>query len=317
MNHKPLPPNHQLQNLNQKFPLLDSQPLSPNHRLQPIYHKLFTTYGQRGWWPITLHGEKIPKYHLPITHPLHRFEIAVGAILTQNTAWTNVEKALVALHENKLLTPQKISSTPHKKLAQIIRSAGYFNQKAERLKILAHFFLANDITKLPLPVLRTKLLALNGIGPETADSIILYAAEQPIFVIDAYTRRIFSRLGYLSEDESYDTWQHFFHTNLFSTLHKSLPMNKLPTSIPRTQNLPTTNSQLQTSNQSDVYRPTTNEYRLQTPDHRPQTTDLRLQTTYVFKEYHALLVEHAKQHCKKKPLCNQCPLEKGCKKKRI
>ncbi len=299
--------------------------------LLTIYHKLYTAYGQRGWWPLvsiktrtaqqgttaasrpTVLSERANsmgetatvQYHQRITCPNHRFEIAVGAILTQNTAWTNVEKALMRLHENKLLTPQKIIATPHNKLAQIIRSAGYFNQKAERLKILAAFFLTTDITKEELQILRTKLLALKGIGPETADSIILYAAEKPIFVIDAYTRRIFSRLGFWGETGSYGEWQEFFHTNLFSILHKPLPMNKLPASTPRIP--PYTPGHL----------PQTTNHKPQTTHHRPQTTDLRLQTSDFFKEYHALLVEHAKQHCKKKPLCNQCPLEKGCKKKRV
>lgn len=238
------------------------------HQLLTIYNKILAVYGQQGWWPLLrpsassltakrkAHSkeEAVITYSIPITHPHHRFEIAVGAILTQNTAWTNAEKALVALHENELHTPQKIISAPHEKLAHIIRSAGYFNQKAERLKVIAYFFLINDITNLPLTILRTKLLGLKGIGPETADSIILYAAEQPIFVVDAYTRRIFSRLGYGQENASYDKWQQFFH----QTMQRDVAM---------------------------------------------------------YKEYHALLVEHAKQHCKKKPLCMQCPLENMCERR--
>jgi len=238
-------------------------------QLFTIYQKLHSAYGVQGWWPITPDGETVPRYDIPISHSLHRFEIAVGAILTQNTAWANVEKALVALHENKLLTPQKIVSTPHEKLAQIIRSAGYFNQKAERLKVVAYFFLSNDITKLPLTILRTKLLALKGIGPETADSIILYAAKKPVFVIDAYTRRIFSRLGFLQESDSYDNWQELFHREFFPPGRRT----------------------------------------------KSKGREVNSELLPLFKEYHALLVEHAKQHCKKKPICHQCPLEKACKKR--
>lgn len=193
--------------------------------MEHIYQKLFFAYGSQGWWPITPKGEAKPRYGIGIQTPLHRFEIAVGAILTQNTAWGNAEKAIAALHDEQFLAPEKILAATHKKIARLVHSAGYFNQKAERLKILAKFFLSTDITKEEVTSLRTKLLGLKGIGPETADSIILYAAEKPVFVIDAYTKRIFSRMGYHDEDANYDNWQQLFHsalpqdTQLFNEYH--------------------------------------------------------------------------------------------------
>ncbi len=184
------------------------------NKLLQTFRILHKAYGPQGWWPVTPEGENKPHYGVKITLQRHRFEIAIGAILTQNTAWTNAEKALIALHAKNVLTPEKILKLQKEKLALLIRPAGYFNQKAERLMTLAEFFTTTDITQEETTMLRTKLLALQGVGPETADSILLYAAEKPVFVIDAYTRRIFSRMGYLPENGSYETWQNLFHSML-------------------------------------------------------------------------------------------------------
>jgi len=189
-------------------------------KLNLVYDKLYKSFGPQGWWPLTIKGN-YSKYHSgrPKTDN-HKFEIIIGAFLTQNTNWKNVEKALYNLAKNKLLNIERINKTKKEKLAQLIRPAGYYNQKSERLKIIAKFLTKNPIkklNKLPVKELRKKLLDIKGIGPETADSIILYVFEKPIFVIDAYTKRIFSRLGYKAKN--YDEWQSLFHKSLKKDLN--------------------------------------------------------------------------------------------------
>ncbi len=178
-----------------------------------LYNTLLSSYGPQGWWPIN--GKYHPKQFTIPQNSKEKFEIIVGTILTQNTAWTNVEKALQELRKKNLLSPKKILAAELPLLAQSIRSAGYFNQKAERLKMIAQWYLNNkEFEKLHLLDQRKELLSLKGVGPETADSILLYAYKKPIFVIDAYTKRIISRLGMLSKDASYDHFQTFFHQQL-------------------------------------------------------------------------------------------------------
>ncbi len=168
-----------------------------------IYDRLLKEFGPQGWWP----GESI-------------FEIIIGAILTQNTAWGNVEKAINNLKQHNLLTPPELHQISEKSLARWIRPAGYFNIKATRIKNFLQFLFSQhqgdllQLGELKLSVLREKLLTVNGIGPETADSILLYAFGKPIFVVDAYTRRIFSRHKFISEKASYPEIQQLFMTNL-------------------------------------------------------------------------------------------------------
>ncbi|MBI4223624.1 MAG: endonuclease III domain-containing protein, partial [Deltaproteobacteria bacterium] len=140
----------------------------------------------------------------------------VGAILTQNTAWTNVEKAIRNLKRNRLLDPKRLLKLPPQKLARLIRPAGYFNVKTKRLRHFLKFLMGEyhgNISKMkrrPPAELREKLLAVNGIGPETADSILLYALGKPVFVIDAYTQRILSRHYLTKKETSYEALQNFF-----------------------------------------------------------------------------------------------------------
>jgi len=140
----------------------------------------------------------------------------VGAILTQNTAWTNVEKAILNLKNAGKLSFASMRRIPSKKLSQLIRPAGYFNVKADRLKCFMDFLArecGGDLSKLKqktMPALREKLLAVKGVGPETADSILLYALNKASFVIDAYTRRIFSRHGLAKDHETYQRWREIF-----------------------------------------------------------------------------------------------------------
>ena len=173
-----------------------------NHFLD-IYNSLFKHFGPQDWWP----GET-------------PFEVIIGAILTQNTSWDNVEKAIVSLKASGKFTPEWLFKLPTDKLALLIKSSGYFNIKAKRLKNFLSF-LFNDyegnidrMLKEDGHILRHKLLNVNGIGPETADSILLYAAEYPIFVVDAYTNRIFSRHGYIPADATYHQIQELFIGNL-------------------------------------------------------------------------------------------------------
>ncbi len=210
-----------------------------------IYELLLERYGPQRWWPVTPPGETRPAYTGGPKRKEQRFEVAVGAILTQNTAWNNAASAIEALNREGLMNPGGLSGLEEKRLARIIRPAGYFNQKAGRLKRLALFFEKSK------RITRDSLLELNGIGPETADSILLYAFGRPHFVVDAYTRRMFERIGLIDERDSYERIRSAFEDNL------------------------------------------------------PQRPKL-------FQEYHALIVEHGKEICRKKTLCRQCCLLRRC-----
>jgi endonuclease-3 related protein len=171
--------------------------------LYSIYKKLYRTFGPQHWWP----GDT-------------PFETAVGAILTQGTNWTNVEKAIKNLKRNNALSAQALNNIPLRELAACIRPAGYFNIKAKRLKAFIDFLMKNyhgSMKKMKhkdTGSLREELLSIHGIGSETADSIILYALDKPVFVIDAYTKRVLSRHGIMDYKESYDTFQGLFHAAL-------------------------------------------------------------------------------------------------------
>lgn len=168
-----------------------------------IYHALFASFGPQHWWP----GDT-------------PFEVMVGAILTQNTSWDNVEKAISNLKNADCLDPGIINRMRKDWLSSLIRPAGYFNVKATRLKSFIAFFMnhyngrVKEMMRADADALRNELLAVNGIGHETADSILLYALGKPIFVIDAYTKRVLSRHGILPFERSYDEFQSLFHSNL-------------------------------------------------------------------------------------------------------
>ncbi len=205
--------------------------------LPELFDTLLAAYGKRHWWPA-----QTP------------FEMMVGAILTQNTAWTNVEKALEGFGSH--LTPQFILECGIEKLAEIIRPSGYYNQKAVRLKTLARWYegYGFDIGRVRAQgneVLRGELLGLNGVGHETAYSMLLYAFDKPYFVVDAYTRRLFERLGY-PVPKAYDEFR--------LAIEQSIPRE-----------------------------------------------------LYLYNEFHALIVAHAKERCKASPGCAGCPLAPRCK----
>jgi len=187
--------------------------------LLKIYQSLYNHFGPLDWWPGST-----------------PFEIIIGAILTQNTSWKNVEKAIMNLKEENLLHPQKLYLMEEKKLAFLIKPSGYFNVKAKRLKNFLKFYIENhdgSSKKMFLEnseKLRNNLLAINGIGPETADSILLYAGNKPFFVVDAYTKRIFSRHNFISKNDSYYQVQELFTKNLpknvelFNEFHAQIVM---------------------------------------------------------------------------------------------
>jgi len=168
-----------------------------------VYDVLLGEFGPQGWWPAET-----------------EFEVVVGAILTQCTSWGNVEKALANLEGNNLLSSKALYDVESDVLCEMIKPSGYFNAKADKLKAFVEFLYCEYDGDLmvfldnPLPVLRKQLLSIHGIGPETADSIILYAAHKPSFVVDAYTKRIFSRLGLVGEDIKYEQLKSFFEENL-------------------------------------------------------------------------------------------------------
>ncbi|MDI6735419.1 MAG: endonuclease III domain-containing protein [bacterium] len=168
-----------------------------------IYERLFEAFGPRHWWP----GET-------------PFEVIIGAILTQNTAWTNVEKAIKNLKSNNLLIPERLKHLPEDELAELIRPAGYYRLKANRLKEFMEFLFSRydgDLNRMfnqDMWELRAELLGVKGIGLETADSILLYAGQKPIFVVDAYTRRILTRHNIIDEKASYTQIQDLFMSNL-------------------------------------------------------------------------------------------------------
>jgi len=176
------------------------QTLAPSD-LMAIFQTMLKTYGPQDWWP----GETA-------------FEVMIGAILTQNTAWPNVEKAINNLKQVGIFSTTALLDAPHDEVAQLIRPSGYFNIKADRLRQFCGFLQAQGgekaLGKLETTRLRKLLLGVKGIGPETADDILLYAFQRPVFVIDAYTRRIFSRLGMVSGDESYEVLRMGFESAL-------------------------------------------------------------------------------------------------------
>lgn len=209
-------------------------------RLLPeLYRVLFEHYGPQNWWPVD------EEYHRREgSDP--REEIVIGAVLTQNTAWKNVERAIENLKENSLLSFEGIIETPIELIEKLIRPSGYYRQKARRLKTVCKEL---DPVKKVEEIGRDELLKIPGIGRETADAILLYAGNRLFFVVDAYTKRLLHRLRNIEGD--YERLRTLFEENL------------------------------------------------------PEDLD-------IYKEFHALIDRHAKEHCRKKPVCDGCPLRALC-----
>lgn len=162
---------------------------------------LLQAHGPQRWWPA---GSS--------------FEVMVGAVLTQNTAWTNVERAIATLRAQKVLQPQRILAVHHRRLAAWLKPTGYYNLKTRRLRALCTMVVESGgvaaLRREETVALRQRFLAVNGVGPETADDILLYAFKRPVCVIDAYTRRLFSRLGVIRGDEDYESLRQYFECRL-------------------------------------------------------------------------------------------------------
>jgi endonuclease-3 related protein len=260
--------------------------------IRAYYHTLFLTWGRQHWWPAQ-----------------SCFEVIIGAYLTQNTAWTNVEKALGNLRRARLLTIDGIRRTPLHQLEQLIRPSGYFRQKAQRLKTFVEFVdtrYRGSLKKMfarPTAQLRDELLALNGVGPETADSILLYAGNHAVFVVDAYTRRILERHGIISGAAGYDEIRVLFERALGGGI---VPPKQSFHSV--TQNRRDLDPGL------DVAPPA--EKTAAGPRgscHRPSRVSRAARTDLVqlFNETHGLIVGVGKAYClKSQPQCEQCPLQK-------
>ncbi len=208
--------------------------------LPALFQQLHHHYGPQQWWPAE-----------------SPFEVMVGAILTQNTAWERVEEAIANLRSQNMLSLEAIVAMDQEALAQLIRPSGYFNLKAKRLQSYCRWYLEHEarLWKSDTASLRKELLGVHGVGPETADDILLYAFQRPVFVVDAYTRRVLQRLGWSSGEESYE--------EIRLWVEKAF------------------------SGEEEQSR------------------------TGRFNELHALIVVHAKEHCRKPPRCDGCPLSCG------
>jgi len=249
---------------------------SREHQIQTYYQTLFSAWGAQHWWPAR-----------------SRFEVIAGAYLTQNTAWTNVEKALKNLRGARLLSVSAIRKVPLSELERWIRPAGYFRQKAKRLKLFVQFLdqhYAGSLTKLlarPTAELREELLNLHGIGPETADSILLYAGNHPVFVVDAYTRRILVRHQIVSETASYEEIRELFERALASIAEAARGYGEPGITV------------LKSTPPGLAHPPSA------------MSTAKRTALTQVYNEMHGLIVGVGKNYCRKsRPLCNECPLQK-------
>ncbi len=251
-------------------------PKEKESELLQYYRALYREWGRQHWWPAET-----------------RFEVIVGAYLTQNTAWTNVELALANLRKAQVLSAEGIRKVSLGKLERLIRPSGFFRQKATRLKTFVAFLDKQYRGSLdllfaqPTDQLREELLRLNGVGPETADSILLYAGNHPVFVVDAYTRRILDRHGILPERTEYEEIRELFQRALAPVVHQQevMPENVAPppASI------------------------------LHGAAHPPSamSTAGRTALVQVYNEMHGLIVGVGKNYCgKSQPKCDECPLQR-------
>jgi endonuclease III related protein len=239
------------------------------------YQALYRAWGPQHWWPAET-----------------QFEVIVGAYLTQNTAWANVEKALANLRNAKTLTIDGIRAMRLSTLERLIRPSGYFRQKAKRLKTFVAFLDAGyggSLDRLftqPTDKLREELLSLNGIGPETADSIVLYAGNHPVFVVDAYTRRVLDRHGIVPEKTDYENIRRLFQRALEPIVRdqQKSPANSAPA--------------LKSSFRGAAHPPSA------------MSTSKRTALVQIYNEMHGLIVGVGKHYCGKSlPKCDGCPLQ--------
>ena len=249
-------------------------PRSHEEEIRAYYNALFRAWGPQHWWPART-----------------RFEVIVGAYLTQNTAWTNVEYALANLRAAGKLSVAGIRNARLTELEKLIRPSGYFRQKAKRLKTFVAFLdkqYVGSLTKMfsqPTNALREQLLNLNGVGPETADSILLYAGNHPVFVVDAYTRRILSRHAISPQKADYEEIRQLFERALAAVAEQ-------------TAESPDSSEKLVSGMRGAAHFPS------------PMSTAERTAIVQVFNEMHGLIVGVGKNFCRNpQPHCDGCPLQ--------
>jgi endonuclease-3 related protein len=241
--------------------------VKPGTDLVEYYRALLHRWGPQNWWPAQ-----------------SRLEVIAGAYLTQNTNWTNVEKAMANLRRARVLSIKGLRELPLNQLQQLIRPSGYYRQKAEKLKTFVRFLDANYSGSLdrmvsqPTAKLRAELLALNGVGPETADSILLYAGNHPVFVVDAYTRRIFERHGIVIPKARYDEVRLLIEDALTRATPEQLRFQQ---------------------HGSDPRHPVSRMSRMS-----------RTELAQHYNELHALIVRAGNLYCRSTPKCEGCPLQK-------
>ncbi len=243
--------------------------MTPEAQIRRFYRTLYRAWGRQHWWPART-----------------RLEVIAGAILTQNTAWTNVERALRRLRQAGRLSLAGLRSIPETELAELIRSSGYFRQKARRLKNVVDYLDAryggslNRMFARPTGELRQELLGLNGIGPETADSILLYAGNHPVFVVDAYTRRVVERHGLLPATAKYEEIRELFEKAL-----RQSPVAGRQSPVEKRGPAGSCHARSAVS------------------------TMKRAPLVQIYNEMHGLIVGVGKNYClKQKPRCEVCPL---------
>jgi endonuclease III related protein len=244
-------------------------PTRKEDKVRAYYRALYQAWGAQHWWPAET-----------------SFEVIVGAYLTQNTAWINVERALANLRTAKILSVEGIRAVRLSKLEHLIRPSGYFRQKAQRLKTFVAFLdsqYAGSLDRMfsqSTAKLREELLHLNGVGPETADSILLYAGNHSVFVVDAYTRRVIERHGILPEKADYEDIRELFERSLAPLADEAVLPQQHASGQPSSSHAPSLMS-----------------------------TARRTALAQVYNEMHGLIVGVGKHYCKKsKPNCEKCPL---------
>ena len=245
------------------------------HQIRSYYATLFRAWGAQHWWPAR-----------------SQFEVIVGAHLTQNTAWINVEKALANLRAAQLLSVEGVRQVKLAELERLIRPAGYFRQKAKRLKLFVEFLdqrHGGSLARMfacPTEKLRAELLSLQGIGPETADSILLYAGNHPVFVVDAYTRRILARHEIVPEKTEYEFIRELFEQALAPVAESVAESEGSKPNLAR-------------SFTGTAHQPS------------PMSKAERTALTQVYNEMHGLIVGVGKNYCRKSQArCDECPLRK-------
>ncbi len=240
-------------------------PITRSLEVIPYYHALYSRWGPQNWWPAK-----------------SRLEVIVGAYLTQNTNWSNVEKAIANLRHAGVLSVKGLREIPLPRLQKLVRPSGYFRQKAKKIKIFIRFLdkkYGGSLDRMfvqPTAALREELLALNGVGPETADSILLYAGNHPVFVVDAYTRRILERHAIISPKAGYEEIRLLMEQGIKAAEPGALTPKK---------------------NGSEPRHPVSRMSRAR-----------RCPVAQHYNELHALLVRVGNQYCRSTPSCEECPL---------